>query len=152
GGGGGTGGEFKGKTYPTYFRFRGLGEGEVLTREAHIESQLRVAFETDAADDYLYRDLDPGSATLRIDTGDGLILMENWTIRGPRLGTANLTFDLPYFASVADTMAFEFEVTDPSRVEPFVNRLELTVRPAAKPHSGGRTGERRTSTTGTGKR
>ena len=50
--------EFAGKTYPTFLRFKGLKAGVILERGVHVQSRARVSFETDAADDYLDRDLE----------------------------------------------------------------------------------------------
>ena len=83
-GGESMGGEFHGKTYPTYFRFRGMKDGEALVRDAHLGSRSRVALETDAADDYFMRDLDPGASRLLLVNGEHEIEIENWTVQGPR--------------------------------------------------------------------
>src|SRR5205807_804543 len=52
GGRNGASGQFVGRRFPTYFRFKGLATGRELTRAAHIGQRVRVAFETDAEDDY----------------------------------------------------------------------------------------------------
>jgi hypothetical protein len=51
---------FVGKPHPTFFRFAGKEEGEILARAAHLESRVRVAFDTDAVDDYFTRKVDRG--------------------------------------------------------------------------------------------
>lgn len=85
GAGEGGAGEFRGKTYPTYFRFRGMASGEDLQRDAHVGSSVRVAFETDGADDYFVRDLDPGTADLLETTNETRSPVGNWVMRGPQV-------------------------------------------------------------------
>lgn len=149
GGGAGGGGEFKGKTYPTFFRFRGLRDGEPLERDAHLGSRVHVSFETDAANDYFDRDLDRGTTSLfRVSEG-GRVEWNNWSMHGPLSGVATLNLDLPETMQEGSVVTFESEVTDPSRIEHFVNRFTLRVRKPGVRNSG-TTGRRRTSTSGTG--
>jgi hypothetical protein len=145
----GTGDKFIGKTYPTFFRFHGLKDGEVLERAAHLGSRPRVGFETDASDDYFYRELDPGRVTLREDPDGRSVEAKDWAMHGPRAGVATLTLELPYGAHSGKDFHFEMQVTDPSRVEPFTNRFVLKVRPPAPKGPGGK-GGRRTATSGMG--
>ncbi|MCZ7529635.1 MAG: hypothetical protein M5U31_04420 [Acidimicrobiia bacterium] len=133
--------DFEGKPFPTYFRFKGKADDEELHRPAHLGSRVRVAFETDAADDYFHRDLDPGAAEVLVDTGEGRVPLTGWSFTGPRSGVANLQFDLPAGSRVDDTIPFEVRITDPSRIDAFGNSGELTIRKEAKPSSGG-SGER----------
>jgi len=147
----GQSGEFHGKSYPTFFRFRGLASGDTLVRDCHLDSKVRVAFETDAADDYFLRELDPGSAHLRLDNGTELTDVEDWALRGPVTGSASLSLEIPVDASPGQILAYQVEVTDPSRVEPFVNRLILRVRGSVERRSG-TSGMRTASTEGLGGR
>ncbi len=135
--GNGGGGEFVGKTYPTFFRFKGLKDGEELHRDAHLGSRVRVSFETDAEDDYFHRELDAGTVVLRQVRDDVGHVVENWSMPGPKSGLSHLSFELPEDAHQGDVLAFTLEVTDPSRVEPFVNNLELRVRPKSSGGGGG---------------
>jgi hypothetical protein len=54
---------YRGETYPTYFNFKGKDAGYELTRDAHVNMRCRVAFETDAVNDYLSRSIDPWAGT-----------------------------------------------------------------------------------------
>ncbi len=149
GAGEGVGGRFDGKAYPTFFRFRGRKDGESLTRDANVGSRARIAFETDAIDDYFTRDLDPGQCSVWAISDGNAEAVHNWALHGPRSGAATLTLDLPPSAGPGETLDFEVRVADPTQIDPFANRLTLRVRPSTSSSSGG-DGEARTPTTGDG--
>jgi hypothetical protein len=145
-GGAGRGGEareFRGKTYPTYFRAKGRRQGDVVRRDAHDKSTVRLAFETDAENGYFDRDLDPGSLHLfrHVDGGE-VVELENWRLRGPRDGVAGLTLlSLPSDAVVGDVVRLATKVADPSQIEPFSTEFELRIVKEGS-HSGAPDGER----------
>jgi hypothetical protein len=146
----GTAGEFHGKTYPTYFRFKGLKTDETLTREAHIDSRTRIALETDAEDEYFMRELDTGASRLLQIVDDDLLEVQDWAIRGPRSGIAQLTLDqLPDGIQAGDELRFCLEVTDPSRIDTFANYFILKVKPATV-STGGGSGKGTNKNAGTG--
>jgi len=58
-----TSGRFDGKTYPTYFRFRELKDGEELAR-CKPRFTCRILLETNANDDLLHKDLDLGECSV----------------------------------------------------------------------------------------
>jgi len=62
---------FDGKTYPTYFKFKGKDYGHILNRETHVNMRCRISFETDVVNDYLSRSIDAGLFTLSVLNGDG---------------------------------------------------------------------------------
>jgi len=120
---------FEGKRFPTKFHFRGSQPGKALDRDAHLNSQVRVPYETDAENDYFRRDEEPGEFTLFQLIDGNLQPAKNW--RTPSLfnGSANLTISaLPDGVKIGDTLIYEAQVMDPSRIEPFRNRFTLTVR------------------------
>jgi hypothetical protein len=119
---------WEGKRFPTKFHFRGLDAGRVLARDANMNSQMRIAFATDADNDYFRRDEEPGEFKLCQIVTDELKPAKNW--RTPHLfeGTATLSLSLPPDAEVGDTVSYEAQVMDASRIEPFRNRFTLTVR------------------------
>jgi hypothetical protein len=119
---------YEGLRFPTKFNFKGQSPGKAYDRPAHLNSQVRVAFETDAENDYFRRDEEPGEFTLFQLIDGKLKPAKNW--RTPHLfeGTANLTLALPDDAEVGQTITFEAHINDPSRLEPFRNRFTLTVR------------------------
>jgi hypothetical protein len=147
----GVSGNFQGKTYPTFFRFKGMADGETLVRDAHLDSRVRVAFETDASDDYFVRDLDPASLTLRYLGRSGIKETTDWSIRGPVGGSAHLALELPAGLARGDTANFLIEVFDPSRIDSFLLPLTLRIQTAATNASGG-TGQTKVATTGRGRR
>jgi hypothetical protein len=50
---------YVGLRFPTKFHFKGSQPGKALDRDSHLNSQVRVAFETDAENDYFRRDEEP---------------------------------------------------------------------------------------------
>jgi hypothetical protein len=151
GSGDGASSDFEGKTYPTFLRFKGLKTGEVLKRDVHIESRIRIAFETDAVDDYFDRELDKGTAELLRVRHDGSSEpATNWILRGPKKGALNLSLSVSKDAIVGEDIELKLVVTDPSRVEPFENSMLLKVRPGSAPAGSGGNGTRHAANTDTG--
>ncbi|MGA2806128.1 MAG: hypothetical protein ABSF89_17370 [Acidimicrobiales bacterium] len=149
----GAGGDFQGKTYPTFFRFKRVSPGETLIRDAHRDSRVRLAIETDAADDYFLRELDPGaSRLLALDEDDEWTeVTTDWIMSNPKSGSAGLTIiGLPDEVVDGDELSFHLETTDPSQIEAFVNEFVLRVRPPADSPTGGRTASSSVKNAGTG--
>jgi hypothetical protein len=122
---------YVGKTYPTFFKFRGKDYGTELKREAHINMRCRVAFETDAGNDYLSRSIDPGTLTLfAIKGGDQLEAKDLGFSTNVNLqnGSANLSIRFPESCAVGDIITFSVIVTDSTRLEPFENRFTVTIQ------------------------
>jgi hypothetical protein len=119
---------YVGLRFPTKFHFKGSQAGKPLDRDAHLNSQVRVSFETDAENDYFRRDEEPGDLKLFQLIDGKLKPAKNW--RTPHLfeGSATLTLSLPENAKIDDTLIYEAQITDPSRIEPFIDRFTLTVR------------------------
>jgi hypothetical protein len=129
-----------GKRFPTKFHFRGLEQGKSHTRDAHLDSKIRVPFETDAEDDYFRRDEEPGEFKLYQIVDGERVPASNWR-SPPSLfeGTATLTItSLPRDAKKGDILVYEAEITDPSRPDPFLNRLTLVVQAKQKVKAGGK--------------
>lgn len=148
--GDGSAGEFHGKTYPTYFRFKGHADGELLTREAHIDSRCRVALETDAEDEYFMRELDPGASRLLQVVAEEELEVQDWSMRGPRSGIVQLTLNhLPPCAVPGGELHYILEVTDPSRIDVFANEFVLKVKPPSN-HGGGGGGHATSHNAGSG--
>lgn len=151
GGGEGGAGDFEGKTYPTFLRFKGLKTGSDLSRNVHAESRVRVAFETDAVDDYFDRELDKGTAELlRVMEDGSTVPANNWVLRGPKTGSLSLSLSLPDDVAVNEVLKLRLVVTDASRVEPFENLMLLHVRAGAAPTRSGGNGKAKVANTGTG--
>jgi hypothetical protein len=119
---------WKGVRFPTKFHFKNRDPGVEVQRDANINSQVRVTFVTDAENDYFRRDEQPGETKLFQVIGDELKPARNW--RTPQLfdGIATLTLSLPPETEIGDTLAFEAQIMDPSRVDPFRNRFTLVLK------------------------
>ena len=101
----------------------------------------RIAFETDAMNNYFTRMHYPGEYTLRPLNGtlqsapipDHALNLSN--------GVATLNLSLPPTTRVGDTFEYELVISDSTLVEPFMNRFAVSVGPAQR--SGGGQGNRR---------
>ncbi|HUW65268.1 MAG TPA: hypothetical protein VMW83_11375 [Spirochaetia bacterium] len=136
--------KFKGKTFPTYFRFKGKEYRKELTKECHINLRCRIHFDTDAANDYLTRDTDPGTSYLHaIIDDENKILVDSYSLSLYN-GAATLSVKLPETCSVGDAIKFQLTVSDSSRVMPFQNTFAVHVKEASETKSnkkgGGRNG------------
>ena len=150
GGGTGTAGTFEGKPFPTFFRFRGMKTGETLQRDGHQGSRLRVAFETDAENSYFASDVSLAACRLLVLTDTGADEVSNWTMHGPSSGVANLTIpEFPAGTVLGDHVRYRLEVTDCSRVEPFVNEMTIRLVGPSAQKPGGQ-GKASTKNTGVG--
>lgn len=146
GSGGGSGpSKFVGKRFPTYFRFRGKGDGEILERVAHLGSTARLRFETDAEDDYFHRDYERGAFEVEIfdPTRTRWHPLQDLSFTGPSSGLAGLSFELPLDVVVGDEVRVRILVTDPSRIDAFELEANLKVAPATTPSTGTSGKERR---------
>jgi hypothetical protein len=79
-------------------------EGKTLPRDANINSQIRIAFVTDAENDYFRRDEEPGEFKLFQVVGDELKPAKNWPTPNLFEGNVNLSLSLPPEAEVGDTV------------------------------------------------
>ena len=130
---------FKGKKFPTYFRFKGLNAGKRLIRECHINKRFRITFETDADGDYFDRNTDAGEFILLRSGPEGIRTKYGDGDRVLNLhdGIANLTVALPDGCKKGDELNFEAMVSDPTQLRPFVNPFSLTVLGEEKNVHGG---------------
>ena len=154
GSGEGTGGQFVGKSYPSYFRFKNKSQGEELRRTAHHGSSPRLEFETDVDNTYFDRSDNPD-----FHEGEWRVFRKDVNPRaaipgcrmdGPREGIAVLHLTLPGDVGVGDELPLEVEVGDDTMVEPFVNRV--TLRIIAPGGGGGGNGGSTSSNRGRGDR
>lgn len=120
--------QFEGKPFPTFFRFKGMKDAERLERDCHVNLRARVAFETDAANDYFSRDLDQGQFTLTRLVGDSWESVPGFTLNLSG-GIATLNLRLPEAVAVGDVHTYRASTIDATMVEPFVNEFMLNVKP-----------------------
>jgi hypothetical protein len=117
---------YKGNRYPSFFKLKDVEYGNLLTRGCPINVRPRLTFETDAVNDYFSRSVHPGVFSLCIES-------EGKTFRVPTAttnlsnGIASLNLELPPDCKIGDEIEYVAEVSDYSRVEPFVNRFLLIV-------------------------
>lgn len=150
----GEGGDFVGKPWPTYFRFKDKTQDDDLVRDVRLGSRPRVPFVTDAEDPYFVRELDAGEWTVYRTDCQPAERLANCRMDGPHSGVATLHVALPEDAAADTELPLEIEVSDPSRVDPFVNRLVLRLKPAGGNGNGGGGGggRRRSGNKGSGSR
>lgn len=154
GAGAGTGGQFVGKSYPSYWRFKNKPQGEELQRTAHYGSSPRIEFETDVDNTYFDRSDNPhfheGEWRVFRKDVDPPVPIPGCRMDGPREGIAVLHLTLPEDIGVRDELPLEVEVGDDTMIEPFLNRLTLRIIPANG--SGGGNGRSTSSNRGQGDR
>lgn len=130
---------FDGKTYPSFFKFRGKEYGQSLNRETPINTRCRIAFETDVVNDYLSRSIDPGAFTLFVLNGD-----ERQEAKDAGFGSnvnlqngiASLSIKFPEHCKVGEKLEFVAVVNDSTRVEPFANKFSILLQKAAESSGG----------------
>lgn len=145
--GSGAGGQFVGKRYPTYFRFKDHKDGEALRRKCHVGSRTRVALETDAEDSYFVRAREPGKLRVLRNNGDGWQNIGGFERRDPKSGIAYVTLEpLPPSAPIGSVLEYRIEVEDPVEDEPFMMELTLDVDGAQSGGNGGGGSQTRTNT------
>lgn len=134
----GTGGEpkkFKGKRFPTFFRFRNLKDDENLVRNSHLNQRVRLSFETDVGNDYFYRERDAGQLELLLADGANWSPVVDFSL-SMHQGAATVTFGLPASAQAGDQLVGMVRVTDSVGSGPFVNNFMLNVKSEHQPSSG----------------
>ncbi|MBE0418079.1 MAG: hypothetical protein IBX63_09970, partial [Coriobacteriia bacterium] len=129
------GNTFEGKRFPSFFQPEKEFPDERPKHCPH-NRRFRLAFETDAANDYFDREVDPGEAKLLLEDGSPVadFTLNLWN------GRANLSAQLRGDRSMemGELIRYRFEVNDCSRIMPFDIRFAVMVDPAEEPHAGGR--------------
>ncbi len=127
---------YEGKKFPELFELARAYSAD-SPKSCHANMRFRVELRTDARNDYLDRDASRGTAQL---TANGRVVEEFalnlWN------GTANLTVELPVGAKEGDLLDYRLEVTDETRIEPFVNQFHVRVIAPAE-RGGGPAGRRK---------
>ena len=122
---------FEGKEFPTYFN--SIKKYEISKpKHSPINQRFRIQFETDAENNYFYRDMNPGSYKLRLEDGTDVVCSLNlWN------GIANLNVTLPENARINDKIKFLLEVNDETRLKPFEEEFYVIVDEAINNKGGG---------------
>lgn len=124
--------EYKGKAYPTYFKFKGKEYGTDLQRECHINMRSRITFETDATNDYFDRSIDPGTCNVHVIHGEDRFLADDYSMNLQN-GIATLSLKLPVGTAVGEVVQGACLVNDGTRLEPFENSFRISVRESIEP-------------------
>jgi len=132
--------EFKGRRFPTFFKFKGKDYGHILNRECHVNMRCRLTFETDAENEYFLRAVDPGEFRLVLVEVEGESAVQNYV---PNLqnGIFTLSLPLPEDAGPGQSLRYIARTTDCSRMEPFTNEFHVTAKEAQEVE--GSSGDRR---------
>lgn len=107
------------------------------TIAVNFSQRCRIIFETNAANDYFSRSVDPGEFDLFLISDAGRSPVSDYV--GPSLqnGVATLTVQLPGNCKVGDFLAFQAVVIDPTKLDPFENDFSIDVRPEVTPYASG---------------
>lgn len=127
---------YEGKKFPTLFRIvKEPAEG--LVKRCPKNRSCRVTFETDAANDYFSRSIDPGHFTAQgIAT---IASVHLWN------GRATARFSIPGSANVGDRLRVVTRVSDISRPEAFESAFVIEVDPEMELPEAGEPSERKIS-------
>lgn len=126
---------FTGARYPTYFKFKGKEYGTVLKREAHINMKARIAFETDAENEYFSRYKDRGKSAVYMVEDGKEVPFETYTLNLQN-GIATLNLQLPFQSKVGQELQLSLSVTDRTQIEPFRNSFTIKILAIVEPKEG----------------
>lgn len=137
--------KFKGKTFPSYFKL-----SKQYTKEkpkiCPINRKFRIQYETDAENDYFKRDKEPGKFILKM----GGASIEAYSLNLWD-GLATLTIDIPQGVKIGNTLCFQTEVTDISRIESFLGEFCIKIEKPQEKTNDGNGGRKKPSSDNTGK-
>lgn len=128
-------GAFKGKTHPTFFKFKKKEYGEIFRRDCEIGRRCRISFETDVTNDYFDRASNPGRFILEILEGDWKEDDMDWSITLHN-GMAHVSICIPEDAVCGEKVTAQFTVEDDVILDSFVNIAILRVRPKLEKNGG----------------
>ncbi len=126
---------FESKPHPTYFRFATKDQGAVLKRSIQVDRRARIAFDTDAEDEYFDRKVDAGTMEIIHTVGGVSQTISNY-VHYLVEGRANVYLDLPSGTKVGDVLEFAFVIRDPVTGNEFWNNAKLSVLAKADTSSG----------------
>lgn len=132
--------EFKGQRFPTFFKFKGKDYGYVLNRDCCVNMRCRLAFETDAENEYFSRAIDPGEFKLALVQEEGELAVQNYVLNLQN-GIATLSLPIPDDAVPGQKLRYSAATNDLSRTDPFINMFELILKEAQE--SRGNSSDRR---------
>ncbi|MGD8305321.1 MAG: hypothetical protein PVF17_01585 [Ignavibacteria bacterium] len=128
--------KYEGKRFPSFFKLE-KEFPRTQPKLCPINHRFRIKYKTDAVNDYLYRDNDPGKFSLKI----GGIETQNFSINLWN-GTATLQVELPTGAYVGDILHFASEVIDVNKAEALKDEFNVKIDKKIM-YSGGNGGRRK---------
>ena len=134
---------FHGRQYPTFFRPKKADKSGRVNREVIVGKSLSIGFLTDVEDGYFERTRSPGKKTIYLVNGGRIPATALGGARGEletsRLvlhrGVATLSLRVKD-AQERDVYNYELEVTDTSRVQPFVIPFAISYVSTKRSSSG----------------
>jgi hypothetical protein len=121
---------YEGKKFPTYFTLIEKHPAE-RPKNCPINLRFRVQYKTDTMNDYFNRDNEPGTFMLRVDGEE----IEDYALNLWN-GIANLNIRLPLKTRIDEILHFESEVSDISRIEPFVGEFYVKILEPVEKYKG----------------
>ena len=109
---------YEGKKFPTIFHLK-IDHGKDLIKKCPKNKAARIEFITDADNDYFSRSDDPGR--MQVHGSPKIKSLHLWN------GRAIVRFSLPPDCQIGDKYQLESEVTDVSRVKPFISMFTIEV-------------------------
>lgn len=125
--------KFKGKEFPTFFKFKKGNYGETFIRDASLGSKVRFDFVTDAVNEYFGRDIGPGQLTVTSDDFE-----PKYIVSPLRNGSCSVNLVIPERYVEGDVFEVQIQVADESRLEPFINVAKITLKKVHKSPPGPR--------------
>lgn len=103
---------FKGRDFPTYFELKNNKKNKI--KQVELDRKAKIKFETDAQNDYLYRDNLPGRYNVY---ENNTIIPECYLEIIEGEGTLTLPFPKEKY-NIGDELNYEIEIDDDQRYEP----------------------------------
>ena len=120
--------KFDGKLFPSYFNFRGRGQGDELSRNAEKGRAIRMSFETDVEDNYFGRSKEPGFYTVEQELNGAWVAVTQRSMNLYR-GNATLTITLEGDEAVGKQVPIRITVSDDQMLEPLVSNAKIELIP-----------------------
>jgi hypothetical protein len=102
-----------------------------LNENCHIDQRCRIAFETDAANDYFNREIDRGEFSLFLTPNNGKLPVADYALN-LQSGIATLNLRLPANSHIGDEIRFVARVADSTQIEAFENKFFVHVKEPAE--------------------
>lgn len=136
---------FNGKKFPTIFKLKKQFT-KMKPKPCPINRKFRLKYTTDAANDYLVRDNDPGTFTLKLNGSD----IQNFSLNLWN-GTATLQVELPENVKLGNVLSFQSHIEDVQKALPIVEDFYVEVEEKLNSSGGGNGNRAKPPSNGNGK-